>query len=263
MADLEIVTKVKKQQKKGKKLRADTLIHVVIDASGSMGWITDATIEGFNGFIESQREVEGRALVTLTMFDSGYTGRMDSLRINRPYTALPLEDVPTLDRSVYRADGGTPLRDAVGDCIEETDDQLARVSRKDSPDVLMVIITDGGENSSQRYTDGAIKSMVEAREGRGWSFIYMGANQDSWAETANLGFSQGNVMNYHAADIQGGAFEKISAATSVYRTEARNLRAAGTIKEGETYATSAFFADAGVTEDGSVEVSTTVSDSSK
>jgi hypothetical protein len=232
-----------------KKVEADTVITVIIDASGSMGGIVAATMEGYNAFITKQREEEGTVLVSLILFDSGWGNK---LRLVRPYTALPLDEVPELTREVYEVGGGTPLRDAIGNGISQTDDILKTV-KTESPDALVVIITDGGENTSRNYGAGLVKEMITKREGDGWTFIYMGANQDSWAETQDLGFQKGNVMNYAAADIKEGAFAKVAASTVAYRGMSSTAKAGGLVG---SYTTTAFFADAGVTEDAPVESST-------
>ena len=243
MADLKVV---KKGRKPKRTLKADTVINVVIDMSGSMCGITDDTIGGFNSFITEQRKVEGDVLVSLLLFDSeGGWGHQSKTRLVRPYTGLPLEEVPELTREVYRPSGGTPLRDAMGANILETDEILSRVKTK-NPDVFNVIITDGGENTSTRFSAIDIKEMIQGRENLGWTFIYMGANQDSWAETQQYGFQKGNVMNYVAADIQGGAFDKVAVATSYHRGTSRDLKAKGLVG---SYTTSAFFNEAGVSED--------------
>lgn len=232
-------------------LNADTVITVIIDASGSMSGITSATLEGYNSFIEKQKEEDGDVLVSLILFDSEWEASGGSkLRLVRPYTALPLDEVPELTTEVYHANGGTPLRDAMGNGISFTDDVLKRVKTK-NPDTLVLVITDGGENTSQDYGAGLVKEMVTKREeDDGWTFIYMGANQDSWEETQNLGFSQGNVMNFNASDIKEGAFAKVAASTVSYRGMSSTAKADGLLG---SYTTTSFFSDAGVTEDSPVE----------
>jgi uncharacterized protein YegL len=247
MANLKVV-------KKKKDLIADTVITIIIDASGSM-----SGIEGYNSFIEKQKEEDGDVLVSLVLFDSEWDGgySLQKLRLVRPYTALPLDEVPELTTDVYKAGGGTPLRDAIGNGINFTDDVLSRV-KSENPDALVVIITDGGENTSQDYGAGLIKEMIQKREDDSWTFIYMGANQDSWSETQNLGFNQGNVMNYTAADIKEGAFAKIAASTVTYRGMSSTAKAEGMLG---SYTTTSFFNDAGVTEDAPVSQTGNVSES--
>ena len=49
MADLKVVKKGPKKPKRT--LKADTVINVVIDMSGSMSGISPATMEGYNAYI--------------------------------------------------------------------------------------------------------------------------------------------------------------------------------------------------------------------
>ena len=266
MTDLKIVSKsqqkrldIQRKKKVKKDLVADTIIHILVDASGSMLGITDATIEGVNSFISKQREdKEGTVLVTLTMFDSEFDmeaggargwNSPQKLRLVRPYEVLVLGDVPVLDREVYKADGGTPLRDGLGHSIQHTDGILERVKTK-NPDVLFLVVTDGGENTSQEFTAPHIKEMIEQREKQGWTFVYMGADHDSWAETANLGFQYSNVRNYAKADVAEDAFGNLAVATTAYRATSRTAKAQGLVG---SYTTSSFFADAGITEDATDE----------
>jgi hypothetical protein len=55
-------------------------------------------------------------------------------------------------------------------------------------DTTVIILTDGDENSSVEYTPGHIKDLVESRQTRdGWSFVYLGANQDVVLTAKKLG----------------------------------------------------------------------------
>lgn len=256
MKDLKVVSKSQQKRKAVQKdLKADTIIHLLVDASGSMSGITADTLGGINGFIKEQKEEEGRVLVTMSFFDSEGTWHEPVLRIQRPFEIVDLHDIPEVTCHHYKAQGGTPLRDAMGHSIQHTDNTLARVKKAKKTDVLFVVITDGGENTSQEFSDRAIKAMVEEREGRGWTFVYMGADQDSWAETSNLGFQVGNVRNYTKADIQQDAFGNLANATRVMRTTSADLKAKGLVAE--AYSTTSYFADAGVssvaTEEGTDE----------
>jgi hypothetical protein len=56
---------------------------------------------------------------------------------------------------------------------------------------IVVIVTDGHENASREYSADAVSELVREREARGWTFIYLGANQDAWATGSTLGLSGG------------------------------------------------------------------------
>ena len=45
--------------------------------------------------------------------------------------------------------------------------------------VVVTIITDGMENASHEYNGQTIKELVERLRGKGWTFTYMGSNQNS------------------------------------------------------------------------------------
>ena len=49
-----------------------TEIVVILDRSGSMASIGKATVEGFNKFLDEQKNSEGEAFITLVQFDDRY-----------------------------------------------------------------------------------------------------------------------------------------------------------------------------------------------
>lgn len=67
--------------------------------------------------------------------------------------------------------------------------EVKKVDPKSSGKVLAVIITDGGENSSREVGSEALAGLIAAREANGWTFIYMGANQDATSVGTAMGYS--------------------------------------------------------------------------
>jgi hypothetical protein len=59
-----------------------------------------------------------------------------------------------------------------------------------------VILTDGQENSSHNFTKSHIKDLIEQKTKDGWTFAYLGANQDAFAEAGSIGIAPGCTMNY-------------------------------------------------------------------
>ena len=215
-----------------------TIVGVVLDMSGSMSGVARQTRDGYNEYIDSLKADKelGEVFVTLTVFDSDWKGIPD---INVVYNAMPLESVPKLAESVYMPRGGTPLCDATGATIRRTEEALKNC--KGTPNVLLVIITDGMENASKEFTRELISKMIKEKVSQGWTTVYLGANQDSWKAGASLGIAAGNTINYDANDIRTGAFAKAASGTSNYRSIAASSNV--------SYTTTSFFADAGVTED--------------
>ena len=159
----------------------------MLDKSGSMEAIRDATISGFNEFKNDQAAEEGNAFFTLTLFDT---------RFDTVCEAVPVREVPDLDYATYAPGGMTALYDAIGYTMRITDDFVAA----NKPDqVLFVIMTDGDENSSREFTRERIFQMIQDRQKLAeYEFIYLGANQDSYVASQQMGMRAGRSVDYAA-----------------------------------------------------------------
>ena len=165
----------------------------ILDRSGSMDNCLDDTIGGFNAFVREQVPIGGT--LTLVLFDHEYTP---------VYKLKPIQDVEPLTRETFKPRGSTALLDAIGRTIKEN-------WSRNQPTV--VILTDGQENSSHEYTKAHIKDLVEERQAKGWTFVYLGANQDAFAEAGGLGISPSCTVNYDVRRTPE-AFQALSAAMS-------------------------------------------------
>lgn len=192
----------------------ENLTHVVaiVDRSGSMQTIRDDTIGGFNAFIDKQRTQPGDSTVSLYQFDDHY---------EVVYTGQPIAQVPGL---VLEPRGSTALLDAVGRTITSTRSHLASLPEAERPGtVVVVIMTDGMENASREYTFEAIRQLIEAQEkADGWTFLFMGADQDAIKTGASLGVASARSISYSRAKT-GAVWD--SAAESIGRL--KSARAAG------------------------------------
>lgn len=190
---------------------ATATVHVVflLDRSGSMMKIHQDVVGGFNSFIEEQKAQPGVCKFTLMQFDSQ---GMDYLHV-----AADLQTVPTMQSQDFSPRGGTPLFDAIGRVIGDIDARNDAMVDKEV--VLFIIFTDGEENSSQNYTRQAIQEMIEIRQGRGWTFTFLGANLNAYAAGAAIGIAKGSTSNF-AGDGYGThvAYSSLSANTSVLRS---------------------------------------------
>jgi len=177
---------MKKTTKKDEK-KTETLVNFILDKSGSMGSITDSTISAFNEYIDTLKKDGNKYRFSLVLFDTEFSD---------VYTNTPLKDVEALDREKYMPGGMTALYDAV--CV--TINSVEKTVKKNQK-VLTVIMTDGEENSSQEYTEKQLKTRVAELENAGnWSFVFLGANQDSWATAGAFGISTMNTANFAATD---------------------------------------------------------------
>ena len=169
-----------------------TQITIVLDRSGSMASAREATISGFNEFVEGQNAVPGNANLTLIQFD---TENAYEVVFDRE-----LRDVPKLTAETYNPRGGTPLHDALGGTISELGAKLSKIPERERPGkVVVVTMTDGLENASQEYTAVQIADLIkQQREAYKWEFLFLGANQDAILTGERLNIPRTNSVTYAA-----------------------------------------------------------------
>ena len=166
----------------------NTEIIFVIDKSGSMSHLVGDTIGGFNGFIESQKAIEGKATLTTVLFDTRWKILHDGVDIH---------EVKPMTTADYIAGGGTAMLDAIGETINRVQDRHDELGVEKPDNVLFVITTDGEENSSYSFNKSQIEKMIKHQtNGHGWKFMFLGANMDAVKEAASLGISKSNSANY-------------------------------------------------------------------
>ena len=188
-----------------------TEIIFVIDKSGSMSNLAGDTIGGFNGFIESQKAIEGKATLTTVLFDTTY---------KTLHNGVDLHEVKAMTNSDYLPYGGTAMLDAIGDTINQVQDRHDELGTEKPENVLFVITTDGEENSSRKYTKSQIEKMIKHQtNGHGWKFMFLGANMDAVKEASSIGISSDWSTNYtYTAKGVCDAYTTLSNATCSMRT---------------------------------------------
>ena len=190
------------------------LITFILDESGSMSDIRHATREGFNAYRQEQIAHGGETWWTLTTFNQDVQTR---------FSALPGRRVPPLGRE-YSPHGCTALYDAIGASIVKTRAHLSELGGERPADIIVVILTDGMENASQEWTRAQVFELITEAENAGWQFIFLGANQDSWEVSQNLGIRRGAVVDWSPdARSHALAIEEASSATSDFRTHGSPL----------------------------------------
>ncbi len=168
-----------------------THITVILDRSGSMSSIRDDIIGGFNHFVDSQKAGSGTATLTLVQFDT-----------QDPYEVIhwfkPMTEVPPLTAKTFVPRASTPLWDAVGRGIEDLERNLSLLAPEAQPEkVVMVVITDGMENSSRQFRRSQIQKMItEKTEKNQWQFVYLSSDLNAVDEAEKSGFYRRSSMSY-------------------------------------------------------------------
>lgn len=188
-----------------------TEIVFVIDASGSMHGMEADTIGGINSVLDENRRLEGRANVSIVQFSNESHVIVDRASIRKVHNLGPHD---------YRTGGCTALLDALGGAIRHTqmiqDNMPAEYK---AAHVLFVVITDGFENASRRYSRDQVKRMVEAHREQGWEFVFLAANIDAVAEAATIGIDAGHATGYVNDGVGNGlAYDAVRQASVAVRS---------------------------------------------
>ena len=203
-----------------KKIEDRAKIWFLLDRSGSMGSVAEDVIGGFNYFLAEQATQAGECRMTVVQFDS-----------EDPFEVIAdgkkPDDVPELNDSVYQPRGLTPLYDAMGELIKRADKRIAKRAKaeKSAEDQLVVVFTDGLENDSHRYDRPKVFELVKKRQDDGWAFVFMGANQDSYATGGDLGFDPGSTQQFRG-DSHGtrASWQSVGRAVRDYRGSDSHVR---------------------------------------
>ena len=163
---------------------------VILDASGSMSAIYNQALSGVKETIATirmaqQQHPDLEQYLTLASFSAGENF------LNRIYSAKPIVEVRDITSADYPLLGCTALYDAMGTTISELQQKLCHDDR-----VLVTIITDGYENASRTWSGSQIKSLVEELRQMGWTFTYIGADQN--VEKVAEGIGVRNCLRFSA-----------------------------------------------------------------
>lgn len=184
-----------------------TLIEFLLDETGSMNSCRAQTILGFNGFVVEQR-TGALCFLTLTKFDTA--GQ------RTPYVDLDINLVPLLTTDTYTPAQGTNLYDTIALRIASLEARLLTCWTA-PPHVLFVIMTDGQDNASRTHSAESVKNLILSKEEQGWTFVYLGANQNAWQVGQTFGMHQGNTKTYDTAHM-ADTMRDLATSTKVYRT---------------------------------------------
>ena len=145
---------------------------IIVDESGSMSYLREATLSGINETINSIRSAQEEFAttqehtLTLVTFDSG---------ANRPDVRTMIDNQPIAqitEFTDYNPRGCTPLYDAMGQSLTTLHNRI-----KDDKDAsaVVTILTDGLENASREWNASTLRHLIEQLKEEGWSFSYMGS----------------------------------------------------------------------------------------
>lgn len=165
---------------------SELCIDLLIDASGSMFPRRNIVISGLNEFIQEQKKnlQEGtKCLVSLYFFNT---------EIKTVFEEQDISTVENIDNNDYNPNGCTALYDAFGDCLLKIKNYPNHLQK---PKRILLVMTDGLENSSIRITSTSLNNLIEETK-KDVKIIYMGSNQDAITNGQFLGADRNASLQY-------------------------------------------------------------------
>jgi len=175
-----------------------TIYQFVLDQSGSMSNARPQTVDLFNAQLKTLQEAqelhpEQHFYSALTVFDT---------EVYHTIGFSAVKGMPNLKLAEYQPSGGTALYDAIGDSIARIQTFFAPELKRKEASVVVVILTDGMENSSRRYAASTVSAQIRELEQCGnWSFTMLGADFDMHQLAEGLNLKQTSVKQYSKSDF--------------------------------------------------------------
>lgn len=193
--------------------KQQTHYHIILDQSGSMQDCKEQTISGFNEQLQSIQTLEEQfpnqeITVGLTLFNTQVMPLADRARP---------ADLERLTPSTYLPNGGTALFDAIGLTVQKAKTGWLNAPPDVAATVMMVIITDGYENSSRVFRLPEIRDLVTRLEGTGqWTFLYLGATLDAVDVAESMAIHRSRSAFFDKRAMESEVWDRLGKATVSY-----------------------------------------------
>lgn len=180
----------------------------VVDRSGSMAEMDTREVCGsLNKVVKDQLDTGKEILTWLYTFDD---------ECDIVHRCVNAKDVK-ITKAQIEPRGCTALYDAMKKTIKDIGADLRNMNDRPGK-VIVVILTDGEENSSKNATRNEVMDMVkEQQEKYSWEFIFLGANQDAIGNGAGLGIGRNTSCTYDYS-ARGCSAVLRSASSAIQRT---------------------------------------------
>lgn len=185
-----------------------------LDRSDSMTRLWEKAITGFNLLLAEQPRVPG--------VDSRFSANLFNDTVKTIYNRVPLAEVRELSNKEYAPDGSTALLDGIGEVMNAIGPYWDKQRIK--PRVLIAILTDGAENSSEKFGHKQIFEMIHYRRlACNWQFLYFCADEQGVRYGLGLGIQRVNIVRFDA-DPEGikALLHRVSKAFKAYALGDRN-----------------------------------------
>jgi hypothetical protein len=149
----------------------------------------EESLGSINSYVHDLK-VEG-ARITVAVFDSSHETQFQIIRHSSP--AAEWIDITAKE---VQPRGGTPLLDAIRDMVRGMD-------FVNDPRSVLIVVTDGGENSSKLTTKAQAKAMIDCIKAKDWQVLFIGADFDAFSDAQAVGVGYLNTINTTMGNYRG------------------------------------------------------------
>jgi uncharacterized protein YegL len=187
-------------------------IFFVLDKSGSMVGLRKQTVDNFNEQLqELKKEINPKQVNLISLITFAGAPYIRDIIESQPlsqFEEFKLED--------YVPNGSTALYDAIGHAIMKADVGFEKYSNFDNA-ALIVVLSDGDENSSQELNNEKITKLIKEKQDDGrFTFTFMGCGEVVRKQALQIGIPWGNttVWEYNPESFGGTSVLNCSATKS-------------------------------------------------
>lgn len=160
--------------------------YILLDRTGSMEPIWSEALSSVNAYADGLATLDGGprvdADITLAAFDANDGFQFDVLR-----SGVDAERWRKVTNDEVSPRGMTPLYDAIG--------RIVTLAEKDGPGkAVIVIMTDGEENSSEEMTKASAKAALDRVRKKGWEVVFLGTEFSNFNDAEGVGQTSSRNM---------------------------------------------------------------------
>ncbi len=178
-------------------MKKKTYYHLVLDRSGSMDSCWEEGKQVINRQLQDLNRIQSEnpdaeILFSLCAFNQLHQFSHELMNV----------ETAKIDWTSIYPDGMTALYDAIGLSIGYIKEKAGEGLKETDADVVMLVLTDGHENSSKLHTGMDVKEMIQACEGtEKWNFLFLGAGLDVTDVTKELERGRRNSMSFDKSQM--------------------------------------------------------------
>lgn len=208
--------------------------YILLDRSGSMGgakWET--AIGSINNYVATLKKEKVNAEITIAAFDSFMTQspveniskgmwtntiQVPSRTATETHFELlrdkkSIKSFKKIEMDELHPRGGTPLYDSTAKMLNLADEN-------NNEKTVILIMTDGEENTSTIYNITSIKDRIATCTHRGWEVIFLGAEFNATNQAFSYGLGADKVMNSSLGGMNNNMRMYASASATYAKTGA-------------------------------------------